>query len=81
MRRVKQEVVIYLFLLLFLCVWMHAKALLDHPIEHFEAIGRAPFGWLHPFLYTFVVYILILIVRIFIKLVRKFVDKGAKRGI
>ncbi len=73
---IKQEVAIYLFLLLFLCIWMHAKALLHHPIEHFEAIGRAPFGWLHPFLYTFIVYILILIVRIFIKLVRKFVQKG-----
>ncbi len=58
---------------------MHFKALIDHPIEHFKAIDTAPLGILHPFVFTFIVYLMILIVRIFIHLVRRFVEKGAKK--
>ena len=68
---VLKEIGIYLFLFLFLCIWMHYKELLSHPIEHFKALPTAPFGILHPFVFTFVVYVVILIVRILIKAIRR----------
>ena len=72
MRVVLKEIGIYLFLLLFLSIWMHAKAWLHHPIEHLKALPSSPLGWWHPFVLTFVVYILILIVRVAIALVRRY---------
>ena len=70
-KTVIKEIGIYLFLLVFLCIWMHYKELATHPIEHFRALPSAPFGFLHPFVFTFIVYIAILIVRIFIKVVKR----------
>lgn len=68
---IKRELGIYLFLLIFLCVWMHYKELLSHPIEHFKHLPEAPFGLLHPLLFTFAVYCMILIVRVFIHFIRR----------
>jgi len=68
---VRKEIAIYLFLLLFLCVWMHYKELLDHPIAHFKALPQSPFGLWHPLLFTFVVYLLIAVVRGLIVLARR----------
>jgi len=60
---------------------MHFKEWLDHPVAHLEALPKSQFGWFHPLVFTFFVYILILIVRVFIKVVRRFVNTGAKKGI
>ena len=79
-KRVLKEVGIYIFLLFFLALWMHYKQWFDHPLEHLQALPSSPFGLLHPFVFTFFVYILILIVRIFIHLIKRFSEKGAKRA-
>ncbi|BCD61342.1 MULTISPECIES: hypothetical protein [Nitratiruptor] len=72
---VVREIAIYLFLLIFLAIWMHYKAWIDHPLEHLKALPTSPFGMLHPLIFTFFVYIIILIVRVFIHLVRRFSAK------
>ncbi len=80
-QKVFKEIAIFLFLLVFLSIWMHFKEWMDHPLAHLQALPQSQFGPFHPIVFTFFVYILILIVRIFIKLARKFIDKGAKRGV
>jgi len=79
-KRVLREIAIYLFLLLFLAIWMHYKEWISHPLAHLQALPTAPFGLFHPFVLTFFVYIIILIVRIFIHLVRRFTNSGAKKA-
>ena len=60
---------------------MHYQEWLDHPIEHIKALPESQFGIFHPLVFTFFVYILILIVRIFIKIAKRFIETGAKRGV
>ncbi len=67
-----RELSIYVGLLLVLGFGMHHKELLSHPIEHFENMQHAPLGVFHPFVFTFFVYLGILIIRIFIKLIKRF---------
>ncbi len=71
-RIVIREVILYLFLCLFLAIWMHWNAWKSHPLEQLQAISTAPLGWLHPFVFTFIVYLIIGVVRLFIAFVRKF---------
>ncbi len=80
-QRVIKELAIFLFLFVFLSIWMHFKEWTDHPIEHIKSLPESQFGIFHPLVFTFFVYILILIVRIFIKIARKFIETGAKKGV
>lgn len=68
---IKREIVIFLFLCLFLSFWMHWRAWLTHPLQLLHALDSAPYGWLHPCLFTFIVYIVIAAVRIMIIFVRR----------
>ena len=60
---------------------MHFKAWLSHPIEHIKALPTSPFGPFHPFVFSFALYFFILIIRLFVKIIKKAVDKGSKTGI
>ena len=68
---VLRELILYLFLTLFLALWMHWDAWKSHPVEHLQAISTAPLGWLHPFIFAFVVYLIIGVLRLFIAFVRR----------
>jgi len=74
---VKKEIFIYLALLIILGFGMHHKELLSHPLEHFKNMPTAPLGVFHPFVFTFFVYLVILIIRIFFKIIKRFVKKGS----
>lgn len=66
-----REIIIYFAMLTVLAFMIHFKACIYHPIEHIKAINTAPFGAFHPFLFTFIVYIVILVIRIVVGFVRK----------
>jgi hypothetical protein len=58
----KKELIIFVGIFLFLAIGMHFKEWLDHPIEHLMALPHASsygLGAEHPFVYTFIVYIII----------------------
>ena len=73
----RREIFIYFVLLVVLGFGMHHKELISHPIEHFENIVTAPLGIFHPFVFTFVVYLVILVFRLFFKIFRKFAQRGS----
>lgn len=57
---------------------IHYKEFLSFPLEHIQNLqdaGAYGFGFLHPFLFTLLVYIILLIPRIIIKIVRKLTTK------
>jgi hypothetical protein len=71
----KKELGIFIGLFLFLSIGMHFKQWLDHPIEHMMnmqdggAFGIP--GIIHPIVFTFLLYFVIAIPRIFMKLSSK----------
>jgi len=60
----KKEIKIYLLLFILLSVAMHFSAWTDHPITHIQALKESSLGLFHPFVISFLVYLLILIVRL-----------------
>ncbi|WP_457593165.1 hypothetical protein [Hydrogenimonas sp.] len=60
MQYLKRELYILLVLFLLLSFAMHAKACLDHPLEHIKALSQSPLGMLHPVYITLGVYLLLL---------------------
>ena len=63
----KKELYIYIGIFLFLTIGMHFKQWMDHPVDHLLALPHASsygLGWEHPFVYTFIIYIIIFIVRL-----------------
>ena len=71
----KKELGIFIGLFLFLAIGMHFKQWIDHPIEHMMnmkdggAFGIP--GLLHPFAFTFMLYVIIGIPRIIGKIFSK----------
>jgi uncharacterized membrane protein len=66
-----KEIKIYFLLLILLSVPMHFSAWTDHPLEHFQSLSDSSLGGSHPFVITFIVYLLILLFRFLWKLVIK----------
>jgi len=58
---IKREILIYIVMLLVLAVIMHMD-LLSNPTSRFETMVEKG-NYSHPFLYTFVIYTIILIIR------------------
>jgi hypothetical protein len=70
----KKELVIFIGLFLFLAIGMHFKQWTSYPIEHIMALPDAnafKIGAIHPFVFTFIAYIILAIVRFVIKLLTK----------
>ena len=70
----KKELLIIVSILIILTIAMHYKELLTHPIEHIFDLpksGAYGLGGLHPFIFTFIIYVLILIPRFLIKLFKR----------
>jgi len=74
-----KELLIFLAVFIILALGMHYKEWFSHPIEHLFALPHSQFGPLHPLFFSFGVYLFLLIVRIFIKLIKKAVEKGSKK--
>jgi len=71
----KKELGIFIGLFLFLTLSMHFKQWIDHPIEHFMSIQNGGAfgipGVFHPFVFTFMLYIIIGIPRVIVKIFKK----------
>ena len=71
----KRELIIFIGLFLFLAIGMHFSEWLSHPIEHLMNIQHGGAfgvpGYIHPFVFTLVVYILVWIPRGIVKLFSK----------
>jgi len=59
----KREITIYIGLFLFLAIGMHFKQWTTHPIEHLMNLPHGGAfgvpGIIHPFVFTFIVYLII----------------------
>ncbi|WP_419763704.1 MAG: hypothetical protein ACNI28_07775 [Arcobacter sp.] len=69
----KKELIIFLFILLILSLFSHFNDFFTHPIEHIQSLPQSTtygLGFLHPIIITFVVYLLLLILRFIIKFIK-----------
>jgi len=71
MKGVKKESAIFILLFLFLSLAMHFGAWMNHPLLHIESLEKSPLGVWHPLFITFLVYLVLLIVRFLFKLGKK----------
>ncbi|MDD2698051.1 MAG: hypothetical protein PHF17_04520 [Arcobacteraceae bacterium] len=70
----KKEGMIFIGIFLFLAIGMHFKEWISHPIEHSMALpsaGAYGLGAIHPLIFTFVVYLLFVVVRALKRLVTR----------
>ncbi len=66
-----REILIYIVIFFILSFLIHYKACISHPIEHIKSISAAPLGVFHPFLFTFIVYLVVLVIRVIVAFVKK----------
>ncbi len=71
--QIKKELIIYGILLILLTLLMHPD-LLSSPAERFEIMKRRA-NFAHPFLYTGILYLVTVVVRIIARLVMNFFRK------
>jgi len=67
---IKKELIIFLALFIVSSVLMHLNSWQTHPIDHLQALFSHVMPY-HPFLYVFLIYILIGIIRVMINLLKK----------
>lgn len=63
----KKELYVFLGIFLFLAIGMHFKQWTSYPVDHLMALPTASsygLGWEHPLVYTTVVYVLVMIIRL-----------------
>jgi len=79
----KKELTIFVSILIVLTVGMHYKEFLNHPLEHIMNLGDSGaygLGLFHPLVFTFIIYIIILLPRLVFKLFkRKSNEKSFKK--
>ncbi len=73
MKTLLKEIIIYLLILLILAPLQHGD-LLSHPLERFNLMLEHQ-SYLHPFIWTSIVYVGIGIFRLFLKYILKLVRK------
>ncbi|WP_187647734.1 hypothetical protein [Nitrosophilus labii] len=78
-RTVFKEIGVYLAIFFILSLGIHYKEWFSYPIEHLSALPKSQFGVLHPFLFSFGIYLFVLIVRLFIKVIKRAIAKGSKK--
>ncbi|MDD5358654.1 MAG: hypothetical protein PHI79_03045 [Sulfurovaceae bacterium] len=74
----KKELYIFLGIFLFLAIGMHFKEWTSHPIEHIISLpdsGAYGIGFVHPFVFTLVVYLFFVLFRSVYRGIKKVVGK------
>ncbi|RXK12575.1 hypothetical protein CP965_08320 [Halarcobacter mediterraneus] len=74
----KNEILIIVGIFVVLTIGMHYKEFLSHPIEHILALPHSSaygLGAFHPFIFSLLAYIFLLIPRFFIYLYKKVISK------
>jgi hypothetical protein len=70
----KKELVVFIGIFLFLAIGMHFKEWTSHPLDHLMALPHSSaygLGAEHPFVFTFIIYIIVYIPRAIIKKISK----------
>ena len=70
----KKELLIIVSIFLILTISIHYNEFLTHPLNHILSLSKAGaygLGGLHPVIFAFIVYVLILIPRFLIKLFKR----------
>ncbi|BDY12905.1 hypothetical protein [Hydrogenimonas cancrithermarum] len=75
MKRLKRELVVFFGLFVLLALGMHFKEWMDHPVAHLSALSGSPLGVLHPIYITAGVYLLLLMIRLFVGLLGKILER------
>ncbi len=63
----KKEIYIFIGIFLVLAISMHYKEWLSHPIDHITSLptaGAFGIGAIHPLVFTFIIYIMVSVVRV-----------------
>lgn len=63
MKKLIREIIIYLVLFILLSLSMHITEWLSYPLAHIKNLYHNVFP-LHPFVYTFILYIIVFILRL-----------------
>lgn len=74
----KKELYIFIGIFLFLAIGMHFKEWVSHPVSHIAALpaaGAYGMGAIHPLVFTFIVYIIYVLVRSIYRGIKKLVSK------
>lgn len=74
----KKELYIFIGIFLFLAIGMHFKEWTSHPIEHIVALpnsGAYGIGFVHPLVFTLVIYILFVLFRSVYRGIKKVVRR------
>ena len=75
MKILKRELGIYALIFVVLALIMHYKEWFSHPIKHLEALSHSELGLFHPIYLSFLVYLLIGVVRLAIMGVGKLIKR------
>jgi hypothetical protein len=70
----KKELLTFTVIFLVLAIGMHFKEWMDHPVEHLMALpdaGAYGIGALHPLVFTLIVYIVFVLLRSIIRLLKR----------
>jgi polyferredoxin len=59
-----KEIKYFLFLFILLALLMHFSAWVAHPISHIDALSSSSLGSWHPIVITFLVYLLVALLRV-----------------
>ena len=70
MINLKKELIVFLVLFIVSSLLVHNAEWISNPIEHFSALSTHPMPY-HPFLYVFLIYIVVSLLRGIISLVKK----------
>jgi hypothetical protein len=68
----KRELFVFFILFILLSLSIHYKEWFIDPIGHISSLSSSPLGLWHPFVLTLVVYVIVLVVRVVIHLIRRF---------
>jgi len=74
----KKDLYIFIGIFLFLAIGMHFKEWVSHPISHIAALpaaGAYGMGAIHPLVFTFIVYIIYVLIRGIYRGIKKLVSK------
>ncbi|HIE35000.1 MAG TPA: hypothetical protein EYP79_02230 [Campylobacterales bacterium] len=77
-KTISKELSIYFAIFFLLSLAIHHKEWILHPLDHLRALPHSQFGLFHPFIFSFGAYISVLIVRIFIKIIKKAINRVVK---
>ncbi|QDF27801.1 hypothetical protein [Halarcobacter anaerophilus] len=74
MKKLKKEIIVFFTIFVLSSLIMHYSAWISHPIEHIKALSYHSMPY-HPILYTFIIYILVAVVRGIFLLIKKIISK------